>query len=194
MSEHHLQERNMPATYWLELWRDPGYVKIKMDNVERILDYLGHPPNRLLDIGCGAAFESREFNRRFGTDIWLLDGDFDTTKDRERSTSWGSTSEMKFYSHLEDLRTWFQEHGVTKYHLVDANNITIPSDTQFDLIYSFLSCGYHYPVDTYRDLIRRHSAPHTKVLFDLRRRVKHDVDIVAVVSQSDKHDLCEIKI
>lgn len=194
MSEHHLQEQRMPATLWLEFWQDPGYVKIKMNNVEHILDYLGQPPRRILDIGCGAAFESREFNRRFGTEIWLLDGDFDTTKDRPRSTSWGDTSDMKFYSHLEDLRSWFQEHGATNYHLVDANNISIPSDVQFDLIYSFLSCGYHYPIDTYRDLMCRHSGPDTKFLFDLRRRVKHDVDIVAVISKEQKHDLCEIRI
>jgi hypothetical protein len=60
------------------------------------------------------------------------------------------------------------ELGTKNYHLVDANNIRIPEDVKFDVITSWLSCGHHYPVNAYMELMRKHSHENTRILLDIR--------------------------
>ena len=61
---------------WLvEEWSDPEYKKYKEENFLALDSYLGFAPNSILDIGCGLAWESRMFNEKYGTELWLLDGD-----------------------------------------------------------------------------------------------------------------------
>ena len=110
-----------------------------------------------------------------------------------RDTNFGEVKEFKFYSRLADLRRWFHQQGLVTYTLVDANNISIPSDVKFDLIYSFLSCGFHYPVTTYRDLILQHSNANTRLIFELRDGVDHGVEILQVLGSYRKSRICEIK-
>ena len=37
--------------------------------------YLPRPPKRILDIGCGYAHISDMFQKKYGTELYLLDGD-----------------------------------------------------------------------------------------------------------------------
>ncbi len=183
----------MPADLWLGRWQDPKYHAIKMDNVQTMIQHLGTPPRRVLDIGAGPAFESRALYKQHNTDIWLLDGDFDTTADRQRAVSFGPADSMKFYSRLSDLNALMQQDDIKNYHLVDAHAINIPDDIKFDVIYSFLSCGFHYPVDVYRDLVLKHSHAETRYIFELRNNVVHNVEIVARLSKRKKSTVCEVR-
>ena len=57
-----------------------------------------------------------------------------------------------------------------QYTFVDANDPQIPQDIKFDLVCSWLSCGYHYPVSTYTDLIRKHTDKDSVIIMDFRRK------------------------
>ena len=157
---------------WAVKWCKPVYIDKRRANFETVDAYLDQPIGRLLDIGCGFAWESRWFNEKYGTELWLLDGDASTNASKPESASYGNwntdPSELKFYHTFDFLDAKLQELGTKNYHLVDANNINIPADVKFDVITSWLSCGHHYPVRTYIDLIKRHSHADTRIILDIR--------------------------
>ena len=157
---------------WDRKWSHERYVAKRRANFETVDRYLNQPVGRLLDIGCGFAYDSRWFNEKYGTELWLLDGDASTNAAKPQSASYGNwnttSSELKFYHTFEFLDAKLKKLGTKNYHLIDANNINIPDDVKFDVITSWLSCGHHYPVKTYIELMKRHSHENTRIILDIR--------------------------
>lgn len=157
---------------WSRKWTTDQYIAKRRENFDIVTAYLNQPVGRLLDIGCGFAWESRWFSEKYGTELWLLDGDADTNATKSESASYGNwnadSNELKFYHTFDFLDSKLQELGTKNYRLVDANHINIPSDVKFDLITSWLSCGHHYPVRTYIDLMHKHSHANTRIIVDIR--------------------------
>ena len=162
------------SAQWDRKWSGDKYANKRRANFEMIDAYLDQPIGRLLDIGCGFAYESRWFNEKYGTELWLLDGDASTNANKPESASYGNwntdSSELKFYHTFDFLDAKLKELGTKNYHLVDANNINIPSDVKFDVITSWLSCGHHYPVATYIELMKKHSHANTRIVLDIRTK------------------------
>ena len=157
---------------WARKWTKDQYIAKHRSSWEIADVYLNQPVGKLLDIGCGFAWESRWFNEKYGTELWLLDGDASTNAAKPESASYGNwntdSSQLKFYHTFDFLNSKLQELGTKNYRLVDANNINIPSDVKFDVITSWLSCGHHYPVKTYIDLMKKHSHENTRIILDIR--------------------------
>ena len=186
---------------------DHEYFKewLKTEHVEqkeeyfKILDIYCQPtPTSILDIGCGLAFESRAFNRKYGTELYLLDGDFNSNKETNlRRKDFGPKKNMMYYSGIESLKNFFDSQNVSNYHIVNADHIQIPEDKKFDLICSWLSCGFHYPVDDYRALMIKHSHKNTKIIVDIRKYTLNTalktIDIIKVLAEKSSSLKAEIK-
>ena len=187
-----------------EEWFTEEYQIHKRENFELLDAYLDKPPKRILDIGCGLAWESRMFNEKYGTELYLLDGDYDDNPlDRElvQARYSNDAGRFAFYYKLDFLRDQLDKLDTQNYQLIDSNNIDIADDIKFDLITSWVSCGFHYPVNTYRDLILKHSNENTRVVMDLRLTPKtrdpvleENVEIIKVVNRRRKYITAEIKI
>lgn len=185
-------------------WFTDEYQAEKQENFKLLDSYLDIKPLRILDIGCGLAWESRMFNEKYGTELYLLDGDYDDNPtDRELVQAQYSedASQFAFYYKLDFLKSKLDDLGTQNYHLIDSNNINIDSDIKFDLITSWVSCGFHYPINTYRDLILKHSNENTRVVMDLRVLAKttepvvdKNIKIVDVINRRKKYHTVEIKI
>lgn len=185
-------------------WFTDEYQTSKKENFELLDQYLGSGPKRILDIGCGLAWESRMFNEKYGTELYLLDGDYDDNQfDRElvQARYSDDAGSFAFYYKLDFLRDKLVELDTQNFHLVDSNNITIGEDIRFDLITSWVSCGFHYPVNTYRDLILKHSHKDTRIVMDLRVPPKtagpvleDGVEIVGLVNGRRKYVTAEIRL
>lgn len=159
----------MDSTKWLsKIWQTDDYRQSKRVSFDLINSFLNREPRCILDIGCGLAFESEWFQQEYNSDLYLLDGDFDQTVDHARDRKYGTADTMRFYTKVSDLHQSFQDRGM-RYSFVDAHDIDIPEGLKFDLIYSNVSCGYHYPLATYLDVIRQHSDEHTVMIFDLHQ-------------------------
>jgi hypothetical protein len=189
-------------TDWIKEWNSPVYQRYKKDNYQALLKYLIDPPKSILDIGCGLAFESRMFNHDHGSEIWLLDGDISANKSSQStSTGYSSTAEnFRFYHSFDWLKKELESRGTKEYRMVDVNNIDIPADKKFDVIWSFLSCGFHYPASSYRDLMLKHSHENTRIIVDLRTDLKTKYpykedcyEIVGQIAEGRKHITVEIK-
>ena len=57
-----------------------------------------------------------------------------------------------------------------RYNFVDANSINLENNLVFDFVYSNVSCGYHYPVSTYSELLQNHTDENSIMIFDIHSR------------------------
>jgi SAM-dependent methyltransferase len=174
MNEHRTDGDDSLA--WSRKWTTPEYIAKRQRDFEAVDTYLNMPIGRMLDIGCGFAWQSRFFAEKYNTELWLLDGDNSSNTDKTETASYGNWNQdgdgLLFYHSLDFLDQELKRLGTTNYHLVDANNINIPEDVKFDVITSWLSCGHHYPVSVYRDLMLKHSHKDTRIILDIRRKGK----------------------
>jgi SAM-dependent methyltransferase len=193
------------STWINSSWSTPEYQEEKKKNFEIITAYLKFSPNKLLDIGCGLAWESRMFGNQFNTELWLIDGDASNNKNKNSNSKetkyHESANSFLFYHTLELLDAELKKLNTPDYHLIDCNILNIPDDIKFDLITSWLSCGFHYPVLTYRELILKHLHKDTQIIVDLRTSGKgkdpileSGVEIVSILARYKKHVTAEIRI
>jgi SAM-dependent methyltransferase len=191
---------------WIDdVWATDLYQSHKKENFEILDRYLEIHPKNILDIGCGLAWESRLFYEKYGSELYLLDGDTSANKLKSEEASTGkyhtSTDDFLFYHPLEKLDESLKKLGTKNYHLIDCNNISISNEIKFDLITSWASCGFHYPVNTYRDLILKHSHENTRIIMDLRivykktkmPIVEEGVEIVKIINHRNKYVMAELK-
>jgi SAM-dependent methyltransferase len=195
----------MSENNWIDgVWSTELYQQYKKENFDIVNAYLKVPPKKILDIGCGLAWESRLFNQMHGSELWLLDGDSKNNDTKLPNAATGSyhltSDEFLYYYPLQKLDEELKKLGTQNYHLIDCNNIQLPEDLKFDLITSWVSCGFHYPSSTYRELILKHSHPETKIIFDIRIKRKQSnpvlesgVEILHSLNQRQKYVTAEIK-
>ena len=187
-------------------WSTPEYQAAKKLNFDLLDAELKNPPISILDIGCGLAWESRMFNNKYGTELWLLDGDTAlNTNTSELVSEDGyhvNPNEFLFYHPMSWLKEQLDAKETKNYNLIDVNNISIPKDKKFDVITSWLSCGFHYPASTYKDLILQHSHVNTRIFLDIRLHLKtkeifyndNSIEILKILSKHKKHINAEIRV
>ena len=193
--------KNMTSTSWLNEWQDPKYIEKKKHAFDVIDDYLmscNYRPNLILDIGCGLAFESEYFQKKYNSDVYLLDDDFDeNTENQNRDVFFGPASSMKFYSNLDDLFLSYKKRNL-RYKFVYAKNPIIDKAIKFDLIYSNRSYGFHYPVETYIDMIKKHSHTNTIVILDMwKKTFKEQIkkcNLINILEDGEQHYKVHIEI
>jgi trans-aconitate methyltransferase len=160
----------MDEKTWMNgVWKTNEYETVKKISFELLDSFLTSPPTNILDIGCGLAFESELFQRKYNCNLYLLDGDFELSENATRDRKYGDVQSMAFYSKIPDLIDSFNKRNL-RYNFVDANHIDIQKDLKFDLIYSNVSCGFHYPLNTYYDLLKKHTNENSVIIFDINSR------------------------
>jgi SAM-dependent methyltransferase len=186
-------------------WSTPQYQAGKKLNFDLLDAELVNPPTSILDIGCGLAWESRMFSDKYGTELWLLDGDTSFNANKPQSAReinyHVDSAEFLFYHSMSWLKEQLDANQTKNYNLIDVNNITIPKDKKFDVITSWLSCGFHYPASTYKDLILQHSHENTRIFLDIRIQLKNKeifyndsgIEVLKILSKHRKHISAEIR-
>jgi SAM-dependent methyltransferase len=190
-------------TNWKRFWEISDDYKLqKLHSFQSIDSCLTEPPINVLDIGCGFAFESRLLNKKYNSKLWLLEGDVSNNGEKNRDIKFGDVNSMMYYNNFEDIRKVLDEDNIKDYVMLDADNLSIDDDVRFDLVISCFSCGFHYPINSYRDLLLKHSHKDTKFIFDIRtiniqnNTVKFDkgVKITKVIETGLKHTKAMIEI
>lgn len=143
-----------------------------VDDIKWDLDSIGtHLPEKadsVLDIGCGVAGIDVLFSEYYRQpQLFLLDK---TELDR---VWYGFQSTGAFYNSLDVAKFMLTENGIpeSNVHLVEAQDdfsINTPEHIRFDLVTSFISWGFHYPVETYLSEVMRVIADDGVLIVDLR--------------------------
>lgn len=142
--------------------------------IQQVIDHAPGSFDRILDIGCGPAEHAREFQKKFDSELWLIEGNSPNNTAKKQTalkSKWRPSAEDFLYYHdLKQLKVKLDLLGTKKYHLIDCEKThEVPENVKFDLICSWKSCGFHYPLDTYRDFILRHRHSKTRIVMDLRK-------------------------
>lgn len=181
---------------WTTLWEGDWYRTLKTNNFNVVDRFLKTPPKRILDIGCGYAFESEMFQKKYQTELYLLDSTIDNTVDIQRQTNYGPADQFSFYNTVNTLTESYDQRKMN-YTFIDSNSINLEDTLKFDVIYSFLSCGFHYPANTYKNFILDYSTKDSVIILDLRKKQLSeqlkDISIVEVVYESEKHITAQIQ-
>lgn len=181
---------------WMESWERKSWVESKEKRFRKIDEYLEFKPKKILDIGCGVAIESGLFQKKYGSELYLLDSGH---TGQGRDTGYYSKSgKFGFYLEEDYLKESWDKRGM-KYTFLDASDLQMP-DIKFDLIYSLKSCGFHYCFSTYKELVKNHSDENTVCIFDFERahfkeqKKKCGFEVIDEVDSGKAHLCKHIKV
>lgn len=142
--------------------RAAGVIHAEYREIASLLADLA--PKRVADIGCGYAFFDLFVARDLKSDVVLID--LESNEHRH----FGFKDEGAAYSSLERAKELLRANGVPAKQITTLN----PRDKApeklkpVDLAVSFLSCGFHYPVDLYLPFLDQALVPGGAAIFDLR--------------------------
>lgn len=122
-------------------------------------------PSNIIDIGCGQALNDLFLHKDFEPHFTLVD--IEETDDQYHAWS----NQGSGYASLDDARALLHDNGVAASKVVTINPRQAPDaliGLEGDLVTSFYSCGFHYPVDTYLPLFLKVLRGGGIVCLDLR--------------------------
>ena len=136
-----------------------------------IKDYLPAKINNSLDIGCGLGLIDIAFFNHYDGKINLHLLDKTNTIDENTSVR-GFNKEYIFYNSMDSTKDTLvsnevNENAISTYE-VNSDNIEKLNQNKYDLIVSLLSCGWHYSLETYIDLIKSTLTPDGILILDIR--------------------------
>ena len=186
---------------WMDLWETTEYNDSKKLQWDAVNAYLGHSVGTSCEIGCGEGYDSLWFQQAYSTNVYLIEGISEqNSNEQSRDTKFGTADNFAYYHTKDELDAKWDQLGLQRTHLTPENCDQLSKDVVFDLIFSFKSCGAHYPMTTYTDFIRKHSDENTRLLFDLRNGmdsvngINTDYEIVDILVTSKKHKTVELKL
>lgn len=123
-------------------------------------------PKRVADIGCGYALFDLFLARDHETHLVLID------IEKNDHRHFGFKPEGAAYSDLGRARDFLIANGVreNRIELRNPDRDDLSDITGLDYVFSFISCGFHYPWDTYLDFYRQALLPGGRIILDLRTK------------------------
>ena len=129
----------------------PWYIsQAEWDSAEVVID---KKPKRILDYGCGLGRMSVYVHKQFqdpAIEYVLFDGDSTPSK---QGAGTGFTRQEIFYNNLRMTELFCRSNDLTNYMIVNAEEQPLSDAGEVDLVMSFLSLGYHYPIEDKLDEI-----------------------------------------
>ena len=144
--------------------RAAAFIYLEYLELKPIFDKV--PPRKIADIGCGYALFDLFLAQDFGSDLVLIDLE---QNDRRH---FGFQDEGAAYSNLSVAREFLTANGLHDETIQTINPETADLTAIHDLDYafSFISCGFHYPWQTYQSFFETSLRNGGSVILDIRRR------------------------
>lgn len=144
--------------------RAAAVIHAEYQALRPLLQDLG--PRRIADIGCGYAFFDLFAARDLGADLLLID------LEQNEHRHFGFASEGAAYSSLSVARQLLEANGIAPAAIETLNPATtdVLTSRPADLAVSFLSCGFHYPVDLYLTYFDLGVGADGALILDLREK------------------------
>ena len=128
-------------------------------------NYLPNSPENIMDIGCGLGIINIYLNEFFEKKpvFFLLD------KNRvDRKIKYGFSSNYESYNDLKETKNILLNNNIDSscINLFDVEKQFLITK-KMDLVISLKSMGYHYPINTYIELLRNCCTKNTVFIFDI---------------------------
>lgn len=146
-----MSEKNIASSYESDFFDVIANIKISV--------------KKILDIGCGIAGWECFLDQ--GKEIYLID-----KTEVDEKIYYGYKEKTAFYNSMDIAKKNLIANGIKEENIfiqeaTPKNEILF--DEKFDLVVSFISCGFHYPVETYLDQIYEKLNKGGALIIDIRR-------------------------
>ena len=143
-------------------------------------------PDSVLDIGSGIGRVSVYFFKKYGwinTKFNLLDGNYG-----DKQICGIRNEHGEFYNSFEMAKVFCKSNGLININLLDANNNAWEKYNfkKLSFVYSFLSIGFHWPLDFYLDKIYPLLSLGAIVIFGMRGIEKKEWVYKQIIDIDDK--------
>jgi hypothetical protein len=131
------------------------------------LSRLANPPRHVVDIGCGAALNNALLRKDFALRATLID-----IEETPQQYHFWSTDGAG-YASLAEAQMFLLANGFHASEVTTINPTRSPDavkKVKGDLVTSLFSCGFHYPIGAYIELMMATIAAGGTVLLDVRGR------------------------
>lgn len=135
------------------------------NEIDTFKDFLPKTCKNIMDIGCGLGIINILLNKFYKdtTSFYLLD------KNRiDKKIKYGFSPNYESYNDLNETKRILLENNINEnsLFLFDVEK-DIKIDSKIDLVISLKSMGYHYPIETYLQLLRKCCSQDTIFIFDV---------------------------
>jgi SAM-dependent methyltransferase len=152
------------------------------EDFENISKYLPQNATRVLDIGSGlGGINALTYDAlKTKPEIWLLDKE-GVSKDWNAGYH-KSASTFSHYNSFDAGGQMLTGAGIpkAKINFVNISEQPFPDNKTFDIVYSFISWGFHYPLETYSEQVKKSLSEDGVLIVDTRRGTT-DVEKVSVI-------------
>ncbi len=146
----------------------------------------GLSPSRVADIGCGQAFVDLLIHRDIGADLLLID------IEESEGIHFGYKSSGAGYASLVKAREFLEANDVDpgSIQTVNPKHEDLVSFGLVNLAISLISCGFHYPAETYETFFKDQVTD--AILLDVRKGRGNEAFLerfggVSVVAEGKRH-------
>jgi len=149
-------------------------VETDYNMIKEYLPLISKRTKHILDIGCGLGLIDIALYKHYNmkTRLFLIDTTAEIKSDENLS---GFKLNYKFYNSLSYAWELLVSNQVDSNYIdefdaceYDVTKALYPYEYYFDVIISLLSCGWHYPIETYYELINRTLKPNGILILDIR--------------------------
>lgn len=138
--------------------------------------FLPEQCSEVLDIGCGLGLVDLYIHHHYNTDInfTLVDAN-DTIVDTHRIR--GFNKNYVFYNSMSYVQQFLVNNGIRKDNLELVNIMTqkFVTEKKYDVILSFLACGWHFSIETYMDIFENNLSDNGVLILDIRNGTGQDL-------------------
>jgi len=144
--------------------RAAAFIYLEFKQLKPVFDE--NAPDYVADIGCGYGLFDLFIAKEYGSTLALID------LERNDNRHFGFEDSGAAYSSLANTDTFLKANGVTQSkvktynpEIDDLNEIR-----NLDYAFSFISCGYHYPLSTYEQFFKESVRKNGRIIVDIRAR------------------------
>lgn len=157
---------NFFINYFQNTTLEQNSENLFLREVETFKKYLPKNVKNIMDVGCGLGIIDIYLNRIFNNPkFFLLD------KNRiDKKIKYGFSLNYESYNDLNETKNLLlnNEIKLDQINLVDVEK-TININEKIDLVISLKSMGYHYPLENYLNLFKKHCSQDAIFIFDISK-------------------------
>lgn len=143
------------------------YYNDMKEEFQKMQPHIPDDAENMLDIGCGLGGINIFLSNHYNGDVnhYLLD------KTEISKIYYGFRQTPAAYNSLNVTREFLTSNGIDNERLttIDIRSDEFPTDTDFCLIISLKSWGFHYPIETYLNDVKNALNEDGKLIVDIRK-------------------------
>ena len=158
---------NILVNYFQDKYLEKNTENLFLKEFQTFKNYLPHSAKNIMDIGCGLGIINIYLNSIYKKKniFFLLD------KNRiDKKIKYGFSLNYESYNDLSETKNLLlnNEINLDQINLFDVEK-TINIKAKIDLVISLKSMGYHYPLENYLNLFKKHCSQDAIFIFDISK-------------------------